>query len=372
MQDLLTKIAGYSTTDNVLKKIIEKVISGERISGEEALFLYHHTELSTLSLLSSVIKERLTDKHVFFVQNVHLEPTNICICNCKFCSYVKKPHQAGAWTLSMDEINARINQIDPAVKEIHITGGTHPQATVESYIEIIQAIRKINPDIHIKAFSAAELYTVFTKAGITFLEGLKRMKEAGLNSIPGGGAEIFDEKIRKEICPDKCTSAQWLAVHRASHEAGMKSNATMLYGHLENYEHRIDHMERLRKLQDVTGGFNAFIPLKFKNKNNLLDGLPEVSLMEDLKNYAIARIYLDNITHLKAYWPMLGKEATRYSLQYGVDDIDGTINNTTSIYSAAGADDENPTMNIEEMKQLITEEGFVPIERDSDYKALLY
>jgi aminodeoxyfutalosine synthase len=372
MYDFLTKIAEYKTTNVDLKKIINNIIAAERISADDALFLYRKADLSLLSLLASFIKERLHSKHVYFVQNVHLEPTNICICNCKFCSYVRKPHQEGAWDLSIDEIKTRIRQIEPEVKEIHITGGTHPQATVESYIEIINVIREINPEIHIKAFSAAELYAVFTKAGIAYLDGLKRMKQAGLNSIPGGGAEIFDEKIRKEICPDKCTSEQWLAVHKASHEAGMKSNATMLYGHLESYEQRVDHMERLRKLQDVAGGFNAFIPLKFKNKNNLLDGLTEVSIVEDLKNYAVARIYLDNIPHLKAYWPMLGKEATRISLQYGVDDVDGTINNTTSIYAAAGADDENPTMNIEEMKQLITKAGFMPVERDSDYKALAH
>ena len=349
------------------KKIAEKVLSSERISPDEAYYLYTKAELGLLALLASHIKDKKTGNNVFFIQNIHLEPTNICVCNCRFCSYRKKNGTPGAWRLSLDEIAEKIYQLDKAINEIHITGGTHPEATLTEYIDIVKTIRNINRHIHIKAFSAAELHYVFQKEKINYEEGFRLLIGAGLGSIPGGGAEIFDEEIRRKICPDKTSSTEWLNIHNSAHRSGIFSNATMLYGHIENYAHRIDHMLRLRNLQDITSGFNAFIPLKFKNQNNSMSDLKEVSLLEDLRNYAVSRIFLDNFPHIKSYWPMLGKEAAQLSLSFGVDDIDGTINNSTKIYSLAGAQETSPHMNVEELKKIITDAGYAPVERYSDY-----
>ncbi|HEY6955346.1 MAG TPA: radical SAM protein, partial [Flavisolibacter sp.] len=226
------------------------------------------------------------------------------------------------------------------------------------------------PDLHIKAFTAVELDYMFRKAKLTNEEGVKLLKEAGLNSIPGGGAEIFDEEIREKICADKVDAEGWLAIHEAIHNAGMHSNATMLYGHIESYEHRIDHMDRLRQLQDKTGGFNTFIPLKFRNGDNDMSNVPEVSLVEDLKMYAVARLYMDNFPHLKAYWPMLGRKNAQLTLSFGVDDIDGTIDDTTKIYSMAGAEEQKPEMSTEEIVTLIKQVKRKPVERDTLYNVV--
>ncbi len=353
------------------KKIVEKVLAAERITAEDALYLYSTAELGFLAMLANHIKHNKNGKNVYFIQNIHLEPTNVCVCNCRFCSYAKKKGTEGAWELSLDEIAEKIHQIDACVNEIHITGGTHPSATVASYVDMVKTIRAINPHIHIKAFSAAELHYVFTKEDIPYQEGFRLLIEAGLGSIPGGGAEIFDETLRRKICPDKTSSVDWLRVHEASHQSGIFSNATMLYGHIETYEHRIDHMNRLRNLQDSTSGFNAFIPLKFKRQNNPMSNIKEGTLLEDLRNYAVARVFLDNFPHIKSYWPMLGKEAAQLSLSFGVDDIDGTINDSTKIYSMAGAEDTAPHMNVDEIKKLITAAGQNPVERYSDYSAVI-
>ncbi len=224
--------------------------------------------------------------------------------------------------------------------------------------------------MHLKAFSAIELDYMISIAGLSITEGLKLLRDYGVDSIPGGGAEIFDEKLREEICPGKTSSQLWLSIHETAHNLGIRSNATMLYGHIEEYSHRADHMERLRDLQDRTGGFNAFIPLKFRKANNSMEQSGEVSFMEDMRNYAVARIFLDNIPHLKAYWPMIGKEAAQMSLLFGTDDLDGTIEDTTRIFSMAGAGDKNPAMTAEEIKKLITEAGYQPVERDSLYNAI--
>lgn len=235
---------------------------------------------------------------------------------------------------------------------------------------LIENIKQIRPDIHVKAFTAVELDYMCKKAKVSYEEGLKILKDAGQGSLPGGGAEIFDEEIRAQICKDKCTSEQWLQMHEAAHKVGMPSNATMLYGHLEKYEHLIDHMNRLRNLQDKTGGFNAFIPLKFRNKNNQMSDIEEVSIIEDLKVYAMGRIFLDNFNHLKAYWPMIGRKTTQLLLSFGVNDIDGTVDDSTKIYTMAGAEEQKPTMTTEQMIHLIKEVGRKPIERDSVYNEL--
>ena len=254
--------------------------------------------------------------------------------------------------------------------EIHIVGGVHPSHDLHYYGRLIQKIKLHRPSLHIKAFSAIELDYMIKLSDMTLEDGLYQLKNYGLDSIPGGGAEIFDEKLREKICNEKTSSELWLRIHETAHWLGIPSNATMLYGHTETYAHRIDHMNRLRLLQEKTGGFNAFIPLKYKKANNSLGYLSEVSLAEDLRNYAVSRIFLDNIPHIKAYWPMTGKTAAQLSLSFGTDDLDGTIDDTTKIYSMAGSEEKNPSMTVDEICKLILEAGFQPVERDSLYNRI--
>jgi len=367
---MMKKLIGY-IEDNKLRQIAEKTADGKRITPEEGLILYEKASLPLLGILSAIVKERLTGNLVFFNCNFHIEPTNICINNCRFCSYRRKSGEPGNWVYSIDEMLEIVKKYDDIyVTEVHITGGVHPERDISFYCELIRRIHQYRPELSIKAFSAIELDYMFSKSGYSIEEGLRMLKECGLSSIPGGGAEIFDEEIREKICPEKTSSGKWLEIHETAHRLNIPSNATMLYGHIENYIHRIDHMERLRSLQDKTGGFNAFIPLKFKKHNNPMSDIGEVSLTEDLRNYAVARIYLDNFRHLKAYWPMLGKENSQISLSFGVDDIDGTIGDSTRIYSMAGSPETSPSMSIPEIVSLIRQSGYMPAERDTFYNIL--
>ena len=263
------------------------------------------------------------------------------------------------------------------VTEVHIVGGVHPKMNLEFFAELLRKIKAHRPGLHIKGFTAVELDYMFRKAKLSNEKGMKLLHEAGLDSLPGGGAEIFDTQIREQICADKVGTEGWLAIHETAHRLGMHSNATMLYGHIEKYSHRIDHMNRLRTLQDKTKGlptgqvgFNTFIPLKFRNKDNDMSHVPESSIIEDMKMYAVARIYMDNFPHLKAYWPMLGRQNAQLSLSFGVDDIDGTIQDTTKIYSMAGAEEQNPTMTTEEITALIQQAKRTPVERDTLYNEI--
>jgi aminodeoxyfutalosine synthase len=256
------------------------------------------------------------------------------------------------------------------ITEVHIVGGVHPKMDLYFFGDLLQKIKNHRPDLHIKAFTAVELYYMFKKAKMSVAEGLSFLKEKGLDSLPGGGAEIFDEKTRIEIAGDKCSSDEWLLIHQTAHQLGIPSNCTMLYGHVETYEHRVDHMRRLRELQDQTKGFNTFIPLKFRNKENQMDHVPEVSAIEDLKNYAVSRIYLDNFPHVKAYWPMIGRDLATLSLSFGVDDIDGTIDDSTKIYSMAGAEEQSPALATEQLVYLIKSAKRIPIERDTLYNVV--
>jgi aminodeoxyfutalosine synthase len=256
------------------------------------------------------------------------------------------------------------------VTEVHIVGGVHPKLNLEFFAELLRRIKSHRPGLHIKGFTAVELDYMFRKAKVSTEEGLRYLNEAGLDSLPGGGAELFDPIIRQQICEDKVDAEGWLHIHQTAHQLGIPSNATLLYGHIEHYSHRIDHMERLRQLQDETGGFNTFIPLKFRNQNNEMSHIPEVTLIEDLKMYAVSRIYLDNFKHLKAYWPMLGRQSAQMMLSFGVNDIDGTIDDSTKIYSMAGAEEQNPSMTTAELVQLIQQAGRIAVERDTVYHTL--
>jgi aminodeoxyfutalosine synthase len=349
-----------------LRTVCEKIIAGKRISEEEGILLYEKGELGLLGSLANIVRERKHGDKTYFNRNFHIEPTNICIYNCKFCSYVRKQGDTDAWEYSLDEVlKITESYIDKQVTEVHIVGGVHPRRDLHYYGDMISKIKQIIPSIHVKAFTAIELDFMIKKAKVSIKEGLQMLKEYGLDSIPGGGAEIFDPEIRKQVCFEKSDANMWLNIHRTAHQVGIPSNATILYGHIEKYKHRIDHMKRLRDLQDETGMFNTFIPLKFRKENNHLSHIGEVTTIEDLKNYAVSRIFLDNFDHLKAYWPMIGKHTTQLSLSFGVDDVDGTIDDTTKIYSMAGVEDQTPTMSTQELTDLILEVNRIPIERDT-------
>jgi len=351
----------------LFREVAQKVIYGDRISMEEGLLLFEKAELGFVGMLSDFIRVKKNGDFVYFIRNFHIEPTNICVNKCRFCSF-SHHFSPEKWELTREEILEEVKKQDPSVREVHITGAVHPDRDIFYYGELLKKIRVLRPDIHIKAYSAVELDYMIRKAKITVEQGLLFLRECGLDSIPGGGAEIFDEKLRKEICGMKSTSESWLRIHETAHRLGIPSNATMLYGHLESYEHRIEHLERLRQLQDKTGGFNAFIPLKFRNSNNEMSGITEVSVTEDMRMFAIARIYLDNFPHLKAYWPAIGKKMSQIALKFGVDDLDGTINDTTQIYSLAGAEEQTPSMTVSEMCEMIRQVRRIPVERDSLYK----
>ncbi|MEI6695505.1 MAG: aminofutalosine synthase MqnE [Bacteroidota bacterium] len=352
-----------------LQEIALNIIEGKRISVDECIELYEKADLSLLGMLANLIREQKNGNFTYFNKNLHIEPTNICIHNCRFCSYSKKIGGDG-WEFTVEEMLDTISKADDSITEVHIVGGVHPHRDIHYYGNLIKQIKIQKPHLHIKAFTAVEIDYMIKKAGITVDQGVQLLKEYGLDSIPGGGAEIFDETLRAEICSSKTSSQQWLAIHEALHLAGIPSNATILYGHIETYRHRAEHMERLRSLQDKTNGFNAFIPLKFKHKNNTMSDIKEVSVIDDLKNFAISRIFLDNFPHIKSYWPMIGKQLAQLSLSFGVDDFDGTINDSTKIYSLAGSEEQNPSMSTEEMEALIIEAGRIPVERDSIYNPI--
>lgn len=353
-----------------IKTIASKVFRNERITTNDALELFNSSNLALLGVLANHTKQRLSQNYVFFNRNFHIEPTNICVNHCKFCSYRRHEGQKDAWECSIEDIVADVQKYTKSgAPEVHIVGGVHPNRDVNFYVDLLQSIKKAAPKLHIKAFTAVEIDQMCQMGNITIEEGLKKLKEAGLESMPGGGAEIFDEEIRAEICPDKTGSEEWLRIHSVAHEMGIPTNATILYGLLEKYEHRVDHLNRLRELQDKTNGFNAFIPLKFRRENNKYSHVKESTIIEDLKNYAVSRIFLDNIPHLKAYWPMIGKQAAQLSLGFGVDDLDGTIDDSTKIYSMAGGE-EKPTASRNELIDMIKELKLVPAERDTVYNIL--
>ncbi|QHS57123.1 aminofutalosine synthase MqnE [Mucilaginibacter sp. 14171R-50] len=355
-----------------LKNIAEKVLHNQRITFDEGVLLYEKAELGYLGVLANYIREQKHGDKTYFNRNFHIEPTNLCVYDCKFCSYSRLIKQrADGWEYTMQEMLDIVKKYDDQpVTEVHIVGGVLPQYDVAFYSELFSKIKAHRPDLHVKALTPVEYHYIFKKAKIDYATGMKLMKDAGLESIPGGGAEIFHPEVRDLIAKDKCTGDQWLAIHEEWHKLGMRSNATMLYGHIEKFYHRVDHMERLRQLQDRTGGFQTFIPLKFRNQDNQMSNVPESTVVEDLRNYAIARIYLDNFDHIKAYWAMISRTTAQLSLNFGVDDIDGTLDDTTKIYSMAGAEEQKPAMSTKELVDLIKHAGRYPIERDTLYNVI--
>ena len=352
--------------------IVARVEAGDRLSADDALTLWQQAPLWRLGELAVKKKRLISGDKVFYNKNFHLEPTNTCVFNCKFCSFRRPKGSPEAWDMSMEEVEQMVRSYEgKGVTEVHIVGGVHPEHGIDYYCDMIRRVKAILPNVAVKAFTAIELAYMIRKAGLTTEQGLKMLIEAGMEAIPGGGAEIFDEKVRAEICPDKGSTAEWFDVHRTAHGLGVKTNATMLYGHVEKVEHRIDHLLRLRDLQDATGGLNAFIPLKYRNFGNSMSEIGEVPIVDDLRTLAMSRLILDNVPHIKAYWVMYGKQTTEMALAFGADDIDGTIDDSTKIYSMAGADDQRPRMSVEEMHAMVERVGFRAVERDTNYNEIV-
>ncbi len=355
-----------------LRKVAEKVRDGKRISQEDGLLLFREAGLGFAGALANLVRERKHGDNTYFNRNFHVEPTNVCLYTCTFCSYSRLiKNREDGWEYTLDDIMDIVRKYDgEPVTEVHIVGGVLPQYDLDFYAQLFRRIKEHRPDLHVKALTPVEYHYIFKKAKISYEEGMALMKEAGLDSMPGGGAEIFHPEIRDKIAGGKCSGEQWLRIHEIWHQLGGRSNATMLYGHIEDFSHRIHHLEALRQLQDKTGGFQTFIPLKFRNQGNQMSDVPESTTTEDLRNYAISRLYLDNFEHIKAYWPMIGRETAQMSLAYGVNDIDGTIDDTTKIYSMAGAEEQNPSLSTRELVNLIRRVGRRPIERDTLYHTI--
>ena len=348
--------------------LADKIDRGGRLSRSEAKTFLSEAPLALLGLLATHAKERKSGKAVFYNRNFHIEPTNVCVFNCRFCSYRRPADSPDAWDYSKEEILAQVDSHrGSGATEVHIVGGVHPRNGLDYYIDLIRSVKGRMPQASVKAFTAIELAYMITKAGLPLEEGLRRLKEAGMEAIPGGGAEIFAEPIRSRICSEKGTADEWLTVHRTAHRLGIPTNATILYGHIESLDDRIDHLDRLRRLQDETGGFNAFIPLKYRSRHNSMEEIGEVSIVEDMRMTALARLYLDNIPHIKAYWPMFGKTTAQLALAFGADDMDGTIDDSTKIYSMAGAEESKPSVTTAEMEAMIRSAGYEPVERDTFY-----
>jgi aminodeoxyfutalosine synthase len=355
--------------NTALQAIGNKILNKQRINLDEGVLLFEQASLPFVGALANWVREQKHGNKTYFNRNFHIEPTNVCVFSCKFCSYSKLyAHKEEGWELSSEDMLNIVKKYDgQPVTEVHIVGGVHPKMDLKFFAETLQKIKTHRPDLHIKGFTPVELDYMLRKAKMSIEEGMQFLKDAGLQSLPGGGAEIFHPEIRQQICDDKVDAEGWLAIHRAAHKIGMHSNATMLYGHVEKFWHRVDHMERLRQLQDETGGFNTFIPLKFRNHDNEMSNIPESSVIEDMRLYAIARLYMDNFPHLKAYWPMLGRQNAQLTLSFGVNDIDGTIDDTTKIYSMAGSEEQTPSMTTAELVNLIKQVKREPIERDTLY-----
>jgi len=343
-----------------------------RLSFEDGVTLFEKAPLAYLGVLANAVREKRHGNVTYFNRNFHLEPTNVCLYTCTFCSYsrlIKK--RSEGWELTAEQMLDEIKKYDDEpVTEVHIVGGVLPQYDLKFYTDLFSSIKKHRPELHVKALTPVEYHYIFKKAKVSYAEGMRLIKESGADSMPGGGAEIFHPEIRDQIAGGKCSGEEWLDIHRQWHKLGMKSNATMLYGHIEAYKHRVDHLEKLRSLQDETGGFQTFIPLKFRNENNQMSHIKESTTLEDLRNYAISRLYLDNFPHIKAYWPMIGRDVAQLSLAFGVNDIDGTIDDTTKIYSMAGSEEQHPAMSTEQLVQLIRSVERKPVERDSVYNVI--
>ena len=356
--------------DNRIGEIRRKVDAGERLSRSEGVFLDEQVDLLTLGELANAVRERKNGNLAFYNTNLHLNPTNVCVYRCRFCAFRADLRADKAYTFDEPMVRQRAQEARQAgATEIHVVGGLHHQKKFEWYVDIVRILKDEYPELHVKAWTPVEIawFSFLTKKPIAWV--LEQMIEAGLGSMPGGGAEIFDPVVREQICEHKADSEVWFETHREAHRLGLKTNATMLYGHVEKAEHRIDHLDRLRLQQDESGGFQTFIPLAFHPENTGMDDLPKPSSMMDLRTMAISRLMLDNIDHIKAYWIMLGAETAQVALSFGADDIDGTVVHEL-IYHDAGAQTPE-SLTVEQLHRLIREAGREPVERDTLYRRVV-
>ena len=374
----------------MFKKIRDKVLAGRRVSRDEALTLFETDDIFSLGALASSVAEKKNGKRVSFIRNRHVTPTNICVNRCRFCAFSRSKGEEGAFELTLEEIIRKIesyysdfnNPPSPpfskgrydsqprgkgGISEVHIVGGLHPDWPFEYYLKIISLVKKHFPKLRIKAFTAVEVDYMSRISGLSLEETLIALKTHGLDLMPGGGAEIFDSRIRSRLCPEKISGERWLKVIETAHRLGIKTNATMLYGHIENYEHRVDHLFRLRELQDITEGFQAFIPLSYHPKGTEIGGFYS-SGIDDLKTIAVSRIVLDNFSHITAYWIMLGEKISQLALHFGASDLSGTVIEEKITHSAGALSGESMTP--EQLIHLIKMAGKIPVQRDSFYKKL--
>lgn len=354
-------------TDPRFTAIADKVRAGVPLDRDDGVHLYRHRDLLALGSLANEVRERLHGDRAFFNLNLHINPTNVCEADCKFCSFARlTPEMPQAYTMSVEQVQQKLRErAGQPITEVHVVNGLHPGLDFAYYADILRALKAVRPDIHLKAYTAVEIHYFAEKYGMTYEQVLRALIDAGLGSLPGGGAEIFAERVRRKICRDKASADQWLEVHRTAHRLGLRTNCTMLYGTVETLEERVDHMLRLRELQGETGGFQTFIPLAFHNEGNDFGKLPEPTGVDDLRTYAVARLMLHNIPHIKAYWVMIGVKVAQIALGFGVDDIDGTVQEE-KIYHMAGADTPM-AMTRNELVRLIREAGRVAVERDTLY-----
>ncbi|MCL5024082.1 MAG: aminofutalosine synthase MqnE [Nitrospirae bacterium] len=352
----------------MLRMISDKVFSGKRLTYEDASALFRSDDLFTIGRLASNVAAKKNGDKAYFVVNRHINPTNICINRCKFCAFSRSMGEEGAFELTIDEILEKLrtlnSELRTSLREVHIVGGLHPEWPFDYYRALLSAIKKAYPSLTIKAFTAVEIDYFSKLSGLPVGEVLVRLKDCGLGAMPGGGAEVFAEKVRNKLCPEKISGKRWLEIHETAHRCGLPTNATMLYGHIEGPDDRVDHLLRLRELQDRTGGFQAFIPLAYHPRNTDIGGA-YTSGIDDLRTIAVSRLVLDNIPHIKAYWIMLGEKIAQLSLLFGADDLDGTVVEEKITHSAGAMSSEGLTK--KELVTLIERAGKVPVERDAFY-----
>ena len=353
-----------------IEAIREKIRAGVPLDADDGARLFHHPNLPELGALANEVRERLHGDRTYYNLNLHINATNVCVADCMFCSFARlKPGDPGAYTMSLDQAWGKLRErADQPITEIHIVNGLHPDLPFEWYEELLRGLKRIRPDIHLKCFTAVEIHFFAQKFGLSYREVLERLRAAGLGSLPGGGAEIFADRVRRKICADKSSTTEWLEVHRVAHQMGMRTNCTMLYGHIETVEERVDHMLRLRALQEETGGFQTFIPLAFHPEGNALRKLPAPLGYDDLRTYAVARLLLHNVPHIKAYWIMLGLKIAQVALWFGADDIDGTVQEE-KIYHMAGAHTPE-ALTRSQLEAAIRAAGRVPVQRDTLYNVV--
>jgi aminodeoxyfutalosine synthase len=357
-------------TDARLRPIADKVLAGERLSADEGILLYRSPDLLAVGWLANHVREKRHGDICYFNVNRHINPTNICVAHCKLCAFGRDPNAPGAYNFALDEIYQRAAEgVRAGATEFHMVGGLHPDLPFEYFLDMIRGLKQRCPTVHLKAFTMVEVGYFSRIAKLSVREVLVALKEAGVDSLPGGGAEIFNPRVRRVICDHKTSGKQWLEIARIAHEIGLRSNATMLYGHIENEEERVEHLLLLRELQDDTHGFQTFIPLAFHPENTALAHLPKTTGFDDLRAIAVSRLLLDNFDHIKAYWVMLTPRIAQVALRFGADDIDGTIVEE-KIYHDAGATTEQFTPR-SELERLIRAAGRVPFERDTMYRAVV-